>query len=135
MIYVPANSQCHVGTSPPLYWTLTQNEDVMTSNKCFKYNHPTKPKGLICADGSIWNHISWTGSDTSDSPVVSIVQALSGGTSSPSISLSPNGQAPSYRYIPYITITGPYPTVLGPAYWGLKKQMGCLCLQAKLERC
>ena len=48
MIYVPANSQFHVGTSPPLYWTLTQNEDVMTSNKCFKYNHPTKPKGLMC---------------------------------------------------------------------------------------
>ena len=23
---------------------------------------------------------------------------------------------------------------MGPAYWGLKKQMGCLCLQAKLLR-
>ena len=28
------------------YGTLTQNEDVMTSNKCFKYNHQTKQKGL-----------------------------------------------------------------------------------------
>ena len=37
VLYVPVNSQGHVGTLPPLYGTLTQNEDVMTSNKCFKY--------------------------------------------------------------------------------------------------
>ena len=44
MLYVPVNSQGHVGTLPPLYGTFTQNEDVMTSNKCLKYNnHPTKP--------------------------------------------------------------------------------------------
>ena len=37
MRYVPVNSQCHVGTLPPLYGTFTQNEDVMTFNKCLKY--------------------------------------------------------------------------------------------------
>ena len=37
MLYVPVNSQGHVGTLPPLYGTFTQNEDVMTSNKCLKY--------------------------------------------------------------------------------------------------
>ena len=36
MLYVPVNSQGHVGTLPPLYGTFTQNEDVMTSNKCLK---------------------------------------------------------------------------------------------------
>ena len=44
MLYVPVNSQGHVGTLPPLYGTFTQNEDVMTFNKCLKSNnHPTKP--------------------------------------------------------------------------------------------
>ena len=37
MLYVPVNSQGHVGTLPPHYRTFTQNEDVMTSNKCLKY--------------------------------------------------------------------------------------------------
>ena len=37
MLYVPVNSQGHVGTLPPHYGTFTQNEDVMTSNKCLKY--------------------------------------------------------------------------------------------------
>ena len=39
MLYVPVNSQGHVGMLPPLYGTFcfTQNEDVMTSNKCLKY--------------------------------------------------------------------------------------------------
>ena len=27
---------------PPFYRTFTQNEDVITSNKCLKYNYPTK---------------------------------------------------------------------------------------------
>ena len=27
---------------PPFYRTFTQNEGVMTSNKCLKYNYPTK---------------------------------------------------------------------------------------------
>ena len=26
---------------------LTQNEDVMTTQKCFEYNHPTKPLRLM----------------------------------------------------------------------------------------
>ena len=42
MFYIPVNSQGHVGRLPPFYGTCTQNEDVMTSNKCLKYNHPTK---------------------------------------------------------------------------------------------
>ena len=61
MLYVPVNSKGHVRMLPPLYGTLTQNEDVMTSNKYFKYNHPRKPKGLVYADGSTWNHFSWAG--------------------------------------------------------------------------
>ena len=32
----------HVGMLPPFYRTFTQNEDVITSNKCLKYNYPTK---------------------------------------------------------------------------------------------
>ena len=52
MLYVPVNSSGHVGTLPPLYGTFTQNEDVMTFNKCLKYNHPTKPQRLICVNGS-----------------------------------------------------------------------------------
>ena len=35
------NSKSHVGTLPPFYETLTQNEDVMTSNTYLKYNHPS----------------------------------------------------------------------------------------------
>ena len=37
VLYVPVNSQGHVGTLPPHYGTFTQNEDVMTSKKCLKY--------------------------------------------------------------------------------------------------
>ena len=65
MLYVPVNSLGHVETLPPLFGTPTKNEDVMTSNKCFKYNHPTKPKVLKCVDGSTWNHFSWAGLDLS----------------------------------------------------------------------
>ena len=53
MLNVPIKSKGHVGTLPPFYGTFTQREDVMTSNKCFKYNHPTKPQRLICMDGLI----------------------------------------------------------------------------------
>ena len=42
MLYVQANSLGHVWTLPPLFWAFTQSEDVITSNKCLKYNHPTK---------------------------------------------------------------------------------------------
>ena len=52
MLNVPIKSKGHVGTLPPFYGTFTQSEDVMTSNKCFKYNHPTKPQRLIM-DGLI----------------------------------------------------------------------------------
>ena len=51
-----------VGTLPPLYETLTQHEDVMTFSKCFKCNHQTRPKGLVCVT---WNHFSWAASDLS----------------------------------------------------------------------
>ena len=37
ILSVPGNSYGHVGTLPPLNWTFTQNEDVKTSTKCFKY--------------------------------------------------------------------------------------------------
>ena len=39
MFNVPVNSYGHVGTLPLFYGTFSQNEDVMTSNKYFKYNH------------------------------------------------------------------------------------------------
>ena len=70
MLYVPVNSLGQVGTLPPVNGTLTQNEVVMTSNNCFKYNYPTKPKGLICADGSTCNHFSWAGTNMSGKPVI-----------------------------------------------------------------
>ena len=44
MLYVPVNSYGHVGTLPPFYGTFTQIEDVITSNKGLKYNHPIKPQ-------------------------------------------------------------------------------------------
>ena len=37
-----ASGTGHVGMLPPFYRTFTQNEDVITSNKCLKYNYPTK---------------------------------------------------------------------------------------------
>ena len=40
MINVLVNSHGHVGVLPPFYGTYTQNDNVMTSNKCFKYNLP-----------------------------------------------------------------------------------------------
>ena len=51
MLTVTVNIKGHVGTLPPFYGTFTHNEDVMTSNKCLKYNHPIKPQRLICIDG------------------------------------------------------------------------------------
>ena len=43
MFNIPVNSKGHVGTLPPLYGTFTQNEDVMTSNKCFKNQRTNGP--------------------------------------------------------------------------------------------
>ena len=37
------NDYDHVETLPSFYWTCSQKYDFMTSKKCFKYNHPTKP--------------------------------------------------------------------------------------------
>ena len=39
LLNVPVNSYFgHVGTLPPFYGTFTQNEIVMTSNKCLRYS-------------------------------------------------------------------------------------------------
>ena len=51
LLYVPVNSNGQVGTFPPFYGTFTQNEDVMTSRKCLKYNRLSKPIRLISVDG------------------------------------------------------------------------------------
>ena len=47
MLYVPVNSNGHVGTLPPFYGTFTQHLDVMTVKiiMLHKYNHPTKTTG------------------------------------------------------------------------------------------
>ena len=50
----------------------------MTSKKCFKYNHPSKPYGWFDL-----NHFSWAGSGLKWS--VSSVEALPEGISSPYI--------------------------------------------------
>ena len=50
MLNVQVKSNVHVGTLPPFYGTFTQNVEVMTSNKCFKYNHTSKPHMLILLD-------------------------------------------------------------------------------------
>ena len=47
------------------YVTLTQNEDVMTSNKCLKYYHPTKPEKAYTYEWFAINHFSWAVSDLS----------------------------------------------------------------------
>ena len=47
MLYIPVNRKGHVGRLPLFYGTFTQNEDVMTSYKCLKYNHPTKPTYVL----------------------------------------------------------------------------------------
>ena len=51
MLYVPVNSYGHVGMLHPFYGTFNQNKDVMTSKKCFSYNHPSKatPNKLVDA--------------------------------------------------------------------------------------
>ena len=52
MLYIPVNSNGHVGMLPPFYGTFTQHLDVMTLKMCFfQYNNPTKPIRLICMDG------------------------------------------------------------------------------------
>ena len=40
--FYAASGTGHVGMLPSFYRTFTQNEDVITSNKCLKYNYPTK---------------------------------------------------------------------------------------------
>ena len=40
--FYAASGTGHVGMLPPFYRTFTQNEDVITSNMCLKYNYPTK---------------------------------------------------------------------------------------------
>ena len=40
--FYAASGTGHVGMLPPFYRTFTQNENVITSNKCLKYNYPTK---------------------------------------------------------------------------------------------
>ena len=40
--FYAASGTGHVGMLPPFYRIFTQNEDVITSNKCLKYNYPTK---------------------------------------------------------------------------------------------
>ena len=45
--------------------TFTQNKDVMTSNKCLKYNHSTKPQNAYMYGWFDWDHVSWAGSDWS----------------------------------------------------------------------
>ena len=47
MLYVPVNSNGHVGTLPQFYGTLGYND---TQNLLHKYNHPTKPIRLVCMD-------------------------------------------------------------------------------------
>ena len=48
---VPVNVYGQVGTLPQFNRTCIQNQDVMTSKLCFKYNYPTKPVRLICVGG------------------------------------------------------------------------------------
>ena len=65
MFNIPVNSCGHFGTLPPFYGTFTQNEAVMTSNKCLKYKHPTKPQNAYTYGWCDLNYISWAGSDQS----------------------------------------------------------------------
>ena len=58
MLCVPVNSQGHVGTLPPFFGTLTQSENVITSNKCLKYNHPTEPQKANTYGWFDLNHVS-----------------------------------------------------------------------------
>ena len=76
----------------------------MTTNKCFEYNHPTKPKGLICADGSTWNHFSWEGLTSNQIASQHRVSFAAGGTSSPSIFKAPMGGGPMFVFEVYIPI-------------------------------
>ena len=64
MLNIPVNNKGVVGTLPPFNATFTQNKDVMTANKCLKYNHPTKPIWVIhVCMGSLLNHFSCAGSN------------------------------------------------------------------------
>ena len=59
------NSYCHIETLTPFYGTFARKSDAMTSEQCFKYNHPSKPLRFIRMDDLILKHFSWSGSDLS----------------------------------------------------------------------
>ena len=61
------NSKSHVGTLPPFYETLTQNEDVMTSNTYLKNitTQVSRHKGWFD-----FNHFSWAGSNQNSLTVI-----------------------------------------------------------------
>ena len=65
MLYIPVNSHGHVGILSPFYGTFNQNEDVMTSNKCLKYNHPIKPQKAYKYEWFDINYFFWAGSGQS----------------------------------------------------------------------
>ena len=96
MFYVPVNSSDQVGTLPPLYWTFTQNEDVMTSNKCLKYNHPTKPQRRFDLKPLFLGKLR-PERLTSNLMVSQQRTSFAWRQSSPSISLGPYGRGPKFR--------------------------------------
>ena len=49
MLNVAVSSYGHVGKVPQFYVAFAQNEDVMTSNKRFKYNNPTMSQNAYIA--------------------------------------------------------------------------------------
>ena len=70
----------------------------MTSNKCLKYNHPTKPKATkayMCERFDLKPFfLGKLRPERLTSNQMVGEEALSGGRSSPSISLGPNGRGP-----------------------------------------
>ena len=48
-----------------IFVTYSQSENGITSNKCLKYNHPTKPQKAYTHGWFDLNRVSWAGSDQS----------------------------------------------------------------------
>ena len=59
--FYAASGTGHVGMLPPFYRTFTQNEDVITSNKCLKYNYPTNPYENLVSESCLNLSIFFSG--------------------------------------------------------------------------
>ena len=83
----------------------------MTSNKCLKYNNPTKPQKAYTCEWFDLNHFSWAGSDLSEVYKLCLETRVS----SPSISLGPKGRG---LYILFYFVCSEAKSLVSENTWG-----------------